>query len=419
MRKSLFKKITATVLSLSMIVGLTGVVSAAHAANGANVANRAKWSSFSVCTREDGGEWEDALKAIRTDDYPEGQIKGKDYATEGYATANSNSSYLEFFVKNSGWDGNYDPNGNLVGDNPWGMWAAATGIPVERGRYYTISFKIKSTLYAKESVDDKTGEVKPAVTKKHILFKAYDPISRGEPGVEFISVKGGTTSGMLELNKDEEKQVTAVIKIPDSAKLYAADYLGIKFAMGANVVSYPNEVAMSGYIKVSDFKVVAGDQYQVTYTNGSTTQSKYVNKNAKVTSVNLPKKGYTLTGYKTASGARYNFNTPVTSNLKLTAIYTKTAKPAKPKITTKSSGKKKISVKIKKAKRANGYQIQYSYKKNMKGAKKKIVTSAKSYTIKKLKSRKFVYVKVRAFAYDSAGNKVFGKLSSRKKVYVK
>lgn len=185
------------------------------------------------------------------------------------------------------------------------------------------------------------------------------------------------------------------------------------------MVTYRDEIAMSGYIYISDFKVIAGEQYQVTYTNGKQTQSKYVNKNGSVSSVNLPKKGYTLTGYKTASGAKYTFGTPVTSDLKLTAVYTKTKKLPKPKLTTKSSGKKKISVKIKQVTNAAGYEIQYSAKKNMKGAKKKNVVKAKAYTIKKLKSRKFVYVKVRAYLYDSAGNKVFGKLSSRKKVYVK
>lgn len=419
MRKNIFKKITATVLSLSMIIGMTGVVSAAHAANGANVGLSGKWSSFSVCTREDGGVWEDALKAIRTDDYPEGQVKYKDYATEGWVTANSKNNYMEFYVKNSGWDGNYDPNGNLVGDNPWGLWAAKTGIPVERGRYYTISFKIKSTLIAEESTDETTGEVKPAVTKKHVLFKAYDPISRGEPSVEFISISGATTAGMIELEKDQEKTITALIKIPDSSKLYPSDQVAVKFAAGANMYTYPDEAAMSGYIYVSDFKVTAGTQYQVTYTNGKKTQSKYVNRGTRVSSINLPMKGYTLTGYKTSTGAKYNFNTPVTSNLKLTAVYTKTKKPAKPKISLKSSGKKKVTVNIKKkAAGVQGFEIKYSTKKNMKKAKTKTTTKTK-YVVKKLKSGSLVYVQVRAYTYDSAGNKVYGKYSSKKKAFVK
>ena len=40
-------------------------------------------------------------------------------------------------------------------------------------------------------------------------------------------------------------------------------------------------------------------------------------------------------------------------------------------------------------------------------------------TIKKLKSRKFTYVQVRAFAKDSTGQKVYGKFSAKKKVFIK
>ena len=39
--------------------------------------------------------------------------------------------------------------------------------------------------------------------------------------------------------------------------------------------------------------------------------------------------------------------------------------------------------------------------------------------IKKLKSRKFTYVQVRAFAKDSTGQKVYGKFSAKKKVFIK
>ena len=48
MRKSILKKATAVAMSLTMVVGMTGVVSAAHASNGADVATNAKVSSFSI-----------------------------------------------------------------------------------------------------------------------------------------------------------------------------------------------------------------------------------------------------------------------------------------------------------------------------------------------------------------------------------
>ena len=51
---------------------------------------------------------------------------------------------MEMFVKNTGWDGEYNKFTNaLVGDNPWGLTMTVSDIPVELGRNYTISFKIK------------------------------------------------------------------------------------------------------------------------------------------------------------------------------------------------------------------------------------------------------------------------------------
>ena len=112
----------------------------------------------------------------------------------------------------------------------------------------------------------------------------------------------------------------------------------------------------------------------------------------------------------------YNFGSAVNSDLELVAVFNKTAKPGKPSIKVKGA-KKKATVRYKKVKNAAGYQIKYSAKKNMKGAKTKTTTKVK-YTIKKLKSRKFTYVQVRAFAKDSTGQKVYGKFSAKKKVFI-
>ena len=443
MRKNLYKKITASVLSLTMIVGMTGVVSAAHAANGANVAAGKTWTSFSVCTREDGGEWEDALKKVDVKDENGNvirqQTKGQDYATEGWITSDYGNTGLtastmnggfRYFVVNTGWDGEYSKMTNeLVADNPWGMTATLENVPIELGREYTISFQIKSTLKGKKTVKDAAGNVvKDAAGKdvtepntiKHISFKAYDPVSPGGPAVEFRTISGATTSGVIELNSEKDWQtITAKIQIPETKKQYAADFLGIKFALGANIVSYPDEIALSGDILVKDFKIVAGDQYEVKFVNGSTSISKYVNNGGKVTAeTSFTKKGYTLNGFKNkATGATYNFNSAVTSNLTLEPIWKKTT-VAKAKISKTKSAKKKVTVTIKKISAANGYQVQYSAKKNMKSTKKKTTTKTK-YTIKKLKSKSYVYVKVRAYALDSTGSKVYGKLSAKKKVYVK
>lgn len=85
----------------------------------------------------------------------------------------------------------------------------------------------------------------------------------------------------------------------------------------------------------------------------------------------------------------------------------KVTAPARASIKSLTKGKKKVKVKIKKVSGAKGYQIQYSTKKSFKG-KKTVTTTARTKTIKKLKSKKTYYFRVRAY-----------KLNGKKKVYSK
>ena len=96
------------------------------------------------------------------------------------------------------------------------------------------------------------------------------------------------------------------------------------------------------------------------------------------------------------------------------------------KLTVKSKAKKKITVTWKKVSKANGYQIQVSTNKKFK--KSKIIltktTSKKKITIKKLKSKKTYFVRVRAYATykDSNGKpqKVYSSwIKKTRKVKVK
>ena len=67
---------------------------------------------------------------------------------------------------------------------------------------------------------------------------------------------------------------------------------------------------------------------------------------------------------------------------------------------------------------ANGYQIQYSRKKNF--IKKKTKTVYSNNTVKlRLKANKKYYVRIRAFKYENIQYKVYGKWSSRRKIRTK
>lgn len=80
------------------------------------------------------------------------------------------------------------------------------------------------------------------------------------------------------------------------------------------------------------------------------------------------------------------------------------------------AGKKKVTVKIKKAS-VSGYQIKYASNKNFKKAKTRN-TRKTIYTIKSLRSKKKCYVKVRAYKIVK-GKKIYGSYSKVLKVTVK
>ena len=83
---------------------------------------------------------------------------------------------------------------------------------------------------------------------------------------------------------------------------------------------------------------------------------------------------------------------------------------------TLKAGKKKVTVKIKKAS-VSGYEIKYAANKNFKNAKTKNTTKT-TYTIKSLKSKKKCYVKVRAYKVVK-GKKIYGSYSKVLKATVK
>lgn len=95
------------------------------------------------------------------------------------------------------------------------------------------------------------------------------------------------------------------------------------------------------------------------------------------------------------------------------------------KLTVKSKAKKKINVTWKKVKKAVGYQVQVSTKKNFKKITFNKFTTKKKLTVtKKLKSKKTYYVRVRAYAtYKDVNNvtkKVYSKWNKKlRKVKVK
>ncbi len=103
-----------------------------------------------------------------------------------------------------------------------------------------------------------------------------------------------------------------------------------------------------------------------------------------------------------------------------TTVKNKTKKPAATKVTSLTKGKKSFTVKWKKVSGVKGYELQYSTssKFNKPVTKTYDKASTTKATIKKLKSKKTYYVRMRTFKKVN-GKKIYSSWSAKKKVKVK
>ena len=118
---------------------------------------------------------------------------------------------------------------------------------------------------------------------------------------------------------------------------------------------------------------------------------------------------------------KFKGNISTTGNAMLLSATVHCLQPARPSITKPKAGKKSVTVKWKaQQENVSGFQVQYSLKKSFKSAKKKTVNnaSATSKKIKKLKSKKKYYVRVRAFNKTEVGT-LYSSWSKAKKVKAK
>ena len=161
--------------------------------------------------------------------------------------------------------------------------------------------------------------------------------------------------------------------------------------------------------------------YVVTFKNGGKTiQTATIKAGDEIgTLPAVTKKNYRLKGWYTESskGSKISEKTKVTGDAVYYAQWTKVKAPGKVENVKVKAQKKACKVTWKKVSGAEGYEIRYSLKSNMKSAKKLDAGSQKtSAVIKKLKANKRYYVQVYAYKTDSAGRKLYSKTSAKKKV---
>lgn len=149
----------------------------------------------------------------------------------------------------------------------------------------------------------------------------------------------------------------------------------------------------------------------------------------RLTANKFKRKGYLYEGWNTkadGSGEEFvnkenikNLTTINGQKITLYAVWKKVS-PAKTSISSiKNSGTQKLTVKWKKISGAEGYQLQYATDSKFTKNKKTTTMTDTSFTVKKLTKNKTYYVRVRTYAIDSTGSKVYSAWSNTKKLKIK
>ena len=239
----------------------------------------------------------------------------------------------------------------------------ATMKVVGLGEYSNCSLTFTYTIKKDQAT---TGDQKPTTT----TTETKPTTSTSRPTTTTTETKPTTTIARPNTTetKPEKKKITSVTGITN------ATYTG---------------KAITRKIAVKSGKVTlrSGKDYKVSYNN---------NKNCGVATVKITGIG--------------NYQGSVTKTFKIV--------PKKAVIQKLKARKKSATVTVKKnSKGITGYQIRYSYKKNLASSKYK-VSKKTSYKITRLKSKKYVYVRIRA--YKQVGKtKIYGSWSGSKKVKIK
>ncbi|MCI8635063.1 MAG: hypothetical protein HFJ05_05630 [Eubacterium sp.] len=205
---------------------------------------------------------------------------------------------------------------------------------------------------------------------------------------------------------------------------------------------YTGEIALSGVTVVRAVASTTGyydsgitgatitPQYKVTFNanggyigkkNVKSSVSTIIHGNAIGKIKNAKRKGYAFLGWYTAKtgGSKISTSSGVTASRTYYARWAK-INPKKAQLSSvKNTSRRAMKIKIKKVNTASGFQLRYSTKQNMSGAKRKDISET-SCTIKKLSKGKTYYVQVRMYQKESvSGKKSYGPWSKTKKVKVK
>ena len=256
--KDMKKKIAFIVTIALIIMNIAFFKSTAVRSSTTNIASNISWSCMTVDNQQPEAtlSWQDLINPPEFTD-----------ATNGSFSKVPTATGFTFNIKSTGKDAIYT-NGVATADDPTKLKVYSTGtMNVEKDMTYTVSFKIKSTLYGKlyengEPVTDDSGnEVAERNYIKHIGFRIYDEATNQE--INFTNLKEITTDGIMELDgqSTDKKSVRAKFTVPST---FPSNTINAQFLFGARMVTYPNEVSMKGDVVVSNFQILSQDSEEIT-----------------------------------------------------------------------------------------------------------------------------------------------------------
>lgn len=259
------------------------------------------------------------------------------------------------------------------------------------GEYYT-TFQIAQDI----GVADVSGITSPAYTGKPVAPKATVKISGKtlKEGVDYKIV--------ADSNVNAGTSRTATIQ--GIGKYTYTKKITYTITKGTQTIQ-ANPTVIT-HKKAKKFGLGATASGTLTYTSSNSKVAK-VDQSGKV-----KPKGYGKAVITIQAAATSNVNA---ASKKVTVIVTSKSTKID---SVKSTAKKKATVKIKKATGAQGYEISYSMDQNFKSGVKTVNTKKASTTLKKLKSNKTYYVRVRSYR-KVKGEKLYSEYSAVKKVKIK
>lgn len=143
--------------------------------------------------------------------------------------------------------------------------------------------------------------------------------------------------------------------------------------------------------------------------------------NAKVSLKAPTRNGYTFSGWYSDSKYKTKISCIKSSSKKDYKLYAKWAKVnvSKGNVESLSNSKsKQLAVKLKKVDGAKGYEITYATDRKFSSNPNTVTVTKSNKTFNNLTKGTTYYVRVRAYKLDSAGEKVYGKYSSVKKIKI-